>query len=95
MMAQFMKNQESSFKKFENHMGQIARQLAELSQGALLSNIIPNARDPNTRKHTKAIILRSGRELNDKVVGEEARKENDDEIEVKNEAILIIILFMK
>ncbi|KAJ8769542.1 hypothetical protein K2173_005145 [Erythroxylum novogranatense] len=69
-----MQNQESSIRHLENQMSQIASLIKERPSGSLPSNT-----EANPREHAKAILLRSGRQL------EEVKKKQKDKKVEKSE----------
>ncbi|KAJ8768975.1 hypothetical protein K2173_023970 [Erythroxylum novogranatense] len=70
-----MQNQESSIRYLENQMSQIANLLKERLSGSL-----PNTTEANPREHAKAIVLRSGKQLE-----EVQEKQKDKEVEKSEE----------
>ncbi|KAJ8762220.1 hypothetical protein K2173_007376 [Erythroxylum novogranatense] len=72
-----MQNQESSIRHLENQMSQIASLLKERPSGSL-----PSTTEANPREHAKAILLRSGRQLEevkDKQKDKKMEKSEEDE----------------
>ncbi|KAK8935660.1 hypothetical protein KSP39_PZI013348 [Platanthera zijinensis] len=77
VLAKFMqttdvafRNQEGSIRNLENQIGQLARMVSERQQGTL-----PGNTETNPKEHARAIQLRSGKELQDPRLAQDAPQE--------------------
>ncbi|XP_058762566.1 uncharacterized protein LOC131635948 [Vicia villosa] len=83
------KSNEAAIKNLETQVGQLAKQLAETQTGPSF----PANTQPNPKEHCKAIVIRSGRVVEN---GVEKEVENEeDRIEKENEQIPKYTKFMK
>src|SRR3954466_3842810 len=80
------RSNEAAIKNLENQVGQLAKQLSEQQPGASFS---ANTQT-NPKEHCKAIVTRSGREVNSGV-NEEVILEDEEEIIVENKEDELIV----
>ena len=87
------KNTDAAIRNLETQVGQLSKQLADQSKGNFTANTLPNPKE-----HCKAILTRSGREIDmgvgevvveDEVVVEKEKDSDEIEVEKNVEGVLV------